>query len=154
MQKHINPATLPAPAGPYSQGILSTGPGQWLHIAGQIGVDKDGNCAQGMTAQAERAWFNLLEVLREAGMGVEHLVKVTTYVTEPSLLGEFAAVRAKYLEQVRPDAARPDAAQPGAAQPGAAQPVAARPASTLIVVKALARPEWLVEVEAVAFLPA
>jgi enamine deaminase RidA (YjgF/YER057c/UK114 family) len=128
MQKPINPAMLPVPAGPYSQGILTSGPGQWLHIAGQIGVDKDGNCAQGMTAQAERAWLNLLEVLREAGMGVEHLVKVTTYVTEPSLLGEFAAVRAKYLEQ-------------------------ARPASTLIIVKALARPEWLVEVEACAFKP-
>jgi len=149
MQKHINPATLPAPAGPYSQGILTSGPGQWLHIAGQIGVDKNGNCAQGMTAQAERAWFNLLEVLHGAGMGVEHLVKVTTYVTEPSLLGEFAAVRAKYLEQVQPGAT-----QPGAARPGAARPGAARPASTLIIVKALARPEWLVEVEAVAFLPA
>lgn len=144
MQKQINPATLPAPAGPYSQGILTTGPGQWLHIAGQIGVDKDGVCAQGMTAQAERAWSNLLAVLREAGMGVEHLVKVTTYVTEPSLLGEFSAVRAKYLEPARS----------GAAQPGAARSGAARPASTLIVVKALARPEWLVEVEAVAFLPA
>lgn len=133
MQKQINPATLAAPAGPYSQGILTTGPGQWLHIAGQIGVDQDGVCAQGMTAQAERAWSNLLAVLREAGMGVEHLVKVTTYVTEPSLLGEFAAVRAKYLEQ--------------------AGPGAARPASTLIIARALARPEWLVEVEAVAFLP-
>ena len=134
MQKRINPESVAKPAGPYSQGILTSGPGQWLHIAGQVGVGKDGACAQGMTAQADLAWSNLFAVLREAGMGPEHLVKVTTYVTEPALLGEFSAVRGKYLEQARPDAARP--------------------ASTLVVVKALARPEWLVEVEAVAFLPA
>jgi enamine deaminase RidA (YjgF/YER057c/UK114 family) len=107
-----------------------------------------------MSAQAERAWSNLLAVLGEAGLGVEHLVKVTTYVTDPALLGEFSAVRAKYLGQAGSGAAQPGATRPDAARPGAARPDVARPASTLVIVKALARPEWLVEVEAVAFLPA
>lgn len=128
MQQQINPAATAAPVGPYSQGILVSGAGQWLHIAGQVGIDRDGACAQGMAAQAELAWSNLFAVLHAAGMGPQHLAKVTTYVTDTSLLAEFAAVRAKYLGQ-------------------------ARPASTLLAVKALARPEWLVEIEAAAFKP-
>jgi enamine deaminase RidA (YjgF/YER057c/UK114 family) len=79
-----------------------------------------------MTEQADLAWSNLNEVLRAAGLEVADLVKVVTYVTDETQLAALGPVRLKYLGD-------------------------ARPASTLVVVKALARPEWLFEVEAVAF---
>ncbi len=126
MTRQLNPEQIAAPVGPYSQGVLVSGAGTWLHIAGQVGMRKDGSLAQGMAEQADLAWSNLNEVLRAAGLEVADLVKVVTYVTDETQLAALGPVRLKYLGD-------------------------ARPASTLVVVKALARPEWLFEVEAVAF---
>jgi len=129
MNRVISPAGVAAPAGPYSQGMASSGPGTWLHIAGQIGVTADGRLLEGFEAQARQAWTNLVAVLAEAGMDVSHLVKVTTYLVSAGDLPLLGPVRGAFLGE-------------------------ARPASTLIVAQALARPEWLFEVEATAFLPA
>jgi enamine deaminase RidA (YjgF/YER057c/UK114 family) len=84
--------------------------------------------AEGFEAQARAAWQNLLAILRDAGMGVEHLVKVNSYLVEASHLPLLGKVRTEFQQS-------------------------ARPASTLVVVKALARPEWVYEVDAVAFRP-
>lgn len=124
--QQINPSVIAPPVGAYSQGILAPAAGQWLHVAGQVGIGPDGALAEGFSAQARIAWQNLVAVLREAQMDVSHLVKVTSYLVHSEHLGEFNAVRAPFLGD-------------------------ARPASTLVVVKALARPEWLFEVEAVAY---
>jgi len=70
-------------------------------------------------------WQNILAVLAEGGMGVQDLVKVTSFLTRKEDYAKFGPVRARYLGEHRP-------------------------ASTLLVVSALARPEFLVEVEAVA----
>jgi enamine deaminase RidA (YjgF/YER057c/UK114 family) len=75
--------------------------------------------------QAELVWSNLVEVLREAQMDVSHLVKVVTYLTNAEHLPQLGPVRGKFLGD-------------------------SRPASTLVVVSALAKPEWKIEVEAVA----
>lgn len=126
MTELLNPSTVPAPAGPYSQGVVAAGPGRWLYIAGQIGVDTAGTLAEGTPAQATQAWRNLVAVLEAAGMGVEHLVKVTTFLVDGADMAAVGPVRAGFLG-------------------------AARPASTLVIVKELARKEWRFEVEAVAF---
>jgi enamine deaminase RidA (YjgF/YER057c/UK114 family) len=123
---NINPTTISPPVGLYSQGVLTGAGGQWLHIAGQVGIAPDGKLAEGFTAQATVAWQNLVAILHEAKMDVRHLVKVTTYMVDSEHLKELGPVRAPFLGD-------------------------ARPASTLVVVKALARPEWLFEVEAVAY---
>ncbi|UHL64696.1 RidA family protein [Paralcaligenes sp. KSB-10] len=123
----LNPPQVGEPLGPYSQGILTGGSGQWLHIAGQVGVRPDGSVAEGFSEQADIAWSNIQEILRTAGMTVAHLVKVVTYITDEAELSLLGPVRLKYLGD-------------------------ARPASTLIVAKALARPEWKVEVDVVAFM--
>jgi len=128
MSTIVNPPTVAKPAGPYSQGITVQGPGTWLHVAGQIGVDAQGVLHEGFEAQARQAWTNLVAVLAAAGMNVTHLVKVTTYLVDGSDMSTLGPVRGGFLGD-------------------------ARPASTLVVVKALARPEWLFEVEATAFLP-
>lgn len=122
----LNPEQVSKPIGPYSQGALTQGNGNWLHVAGQIGTSPDEVMPQDFVAQADLCWANVCHVLAEAGMDVSDLVKVTTYVVGTDSVPLLGPVRLKYLGD-------------------------ARPAATLIVVDALARPEWKIEIEAIAF---
>ncbi len=124
----VNPAAIAAPVGAYSHGVVCPGEGRWLHVSGQVGVLPDGTLADGFAAQVHAAWTNLAAVLQGAGMDVSHLVKVTTFITDAADLPALNPVRSAFLGEHRP-------------------------ASTLLVVQALARPQWLVEVEAVAWRP-
>lgn len=124
----IQPPDTAAPVGAYSHGVLVSGGGRWLHIAGQVGVRADGSLAEGAVEQTRVAWANLVAVLREAGMDVSHLIKVNTYVVDEAHLAQIAPVRLAGLGD-------------------------ARPASTVVVARALARPQWLVEIDATAFAP-
>ncbi|HVF63316.1 MAG TPA: RidA family protein [Casimicrobiaceae bacterium] len=125
INKTLNPATVHQPAGLYSHGVIAKASGEWLYVAGQVGIEPDGALAQGFAEQARATWTNVVAVLAAAGMDVQHLVKVTTFLTDADNLPQLNPVRAKILGD-------------------------ARPASTLVIVKALAKPEWLIEVEAVA----
>lgn len=125
MKKH-NPSTIAAPAGAYSNGVSAPAGGRWLHIAGQVAIDVDGTVPESFEAQAHVAWRNLLAVLADAGMGVADLVKVNHFLVDANDMAAYAAVRAGYLGE-------------------------ARPASTLLIVQALARPAWRVEIDAVAW---
>jgi len=122
----VHPEGIAPPLGAYSHGVAVAGPGQWLHIAGQVGVAPDGTLAQGFEAQARQAWANLAAGLHEAGMDARHLVRVGSFLVDPAHLPLLGPVRQPFLGE-------------------------ARPASTVLVVRALARPEWLFEVEATAF---
>lgn len=124
----INPTSIAAAPGAYSQGILVPGPGRWLYVSGQGGLLADGSLAAGFAAQATAAWQNVLSTLRECGMAAGDLVKITSYLVDAADLKELAQIRSTFLGEHRP-------------------------ASTLLIVKALARPDWLVEVEAVAWRP-
>lgn len=125
MKKH-NPATIAQPMGAYSNGVSAPGGGRWLYIAGQIGVDKAGQVPADFAGQAHNAWTNLVAILADAGMDVSHLVKVTHYLVDEADLPAYNPVRSQFLGE-------------------------ARPASTLVIAKALARPQWRVEVEAIAW---
>ena len=125
MLRLFNPETVCKPFSRYHHGALVEGHGRWLHISGQVGARPDGQLEQGFEAQATQAWANLIAVLEAGGMERKDLVKVNVFLTRA---GDVAASRA-----IR------DAALKGAA-----------PASTLLVVAALARPDILFEVEAVA----
>ncbi len=98
---------------------------RWLHVAGQIGVRPDGSVPATIEEQTEVVWQNILAVLADAGMGIGDVVKITSFLTRFENFPKFAQVRAKYLGSHRP-------------------------ASTLLVISSLARPEFLVEVEAIA----
>ena len=124
-QQH-NPGTIAAPLGAYSNGVSTPGSGRWLHVAGQVGVRPDGTVPAGFADQAELAWSNLVAILADAGMAASDLVKVTHFLVRADDLKDYNAVRSRHLG-------------------------AARPASTLLIVQALARPQWLIEVEAVAW---
>ena len=126
-KEYINPDTISAPPnGIYSHIVKD---GNTIYVAGQLASDKDGNPVGGSDAGAQylQVWANIGAALASVGASVNDLVKTTTYVVG---LENLATVRAA-REKVAP--AKP-------------------PTSTMVVVAALARPDALVEVEAIATL--
>jgi 2-iminobutanoate/2-iminopropanoate deaminase len=123
--KLFNPKATAAPNGVYSHGVLVPANARWLYLSGQTGTRPDRSVPAGVEEQTEVVWQNILAVLAEGGMSVTDIVKITSFLTRAEDYAKFAPVRAKYLGSHRP-------------------------ASTLLVVSALARPEFLVEVEVVA----
>lgn len=94
----INPADIARPASNYAQGVLHSAGGRRLVISGQVGVRPDGTVEQGFEAQMERAWSNLLGVLKEAGFDKRDLVKATVFVTQPGRVTLFRTIRDRMLE--------------------------------------------------------
>ena len=126
MLKRHNPATVvEAFGGGYSQALEIQPGARLLFTAGQVGVAPDGTTADGFAAQADQTWANILALLAEGGMGVDDIVKMTGYIVGHENFPAYAAARKKALGGIRP-------------------------ASTAIIVPALALPEWVVEIEAVA----
>jgi enamine deaminase RidA (YjgF/YER057c/UK114 family) len=123
MHQAINPPGFP-PNPAYSQGMLTTG-SRTLYVSGQVGIGPDGKPGDGIAAQAQAAIANMGAVLATAGMAPTDIVKLTIYLTDESLIPGFI-----------------EAASGALTQPP--------PATTLLVVKALAMPELLIEVECVA----
>lgn len=126
MHKKHNPETIAGPFGRYSHAV-EVAPGvRWLHVSGQVGVKPDGSTAEGIEAQARTALENVRALLAGAGMATGDLVKMTVFVTDFRYADAYRAARDAVLGED------------------------ARVASTLLAVTALAKPEWLIEVEAVA----
>jgi 2-iminobutanoate/2-iminopropanoate deaminase len=125
MPDFYNPPTIHTPASSYSHGATHALTGRRLVISGQIGVDSSGKVADGVDAQLDLAWVNLLTVLRAADMDIRHLLKVTVFSTLPDTVMNFRASRDKALQ-------------------GHA------PATTYLQVAGLAAPDLLVEIEAEA----
>ncbi|HUN45557.1 MAG TPA: RidA family protein [Stellaceae bacterium] len=122
--KVYNPSTVHT-APTYNHGVEVPPNARWLYISGQIGVGPDGKMKDGIEAQTQQVWENIKAVLAAAGMGVEDLVKLTAYLTDENTMDGFRKVRSQHLGSHKP-------------------------ASTLVVIKRLALPGLLVEVEAVA----
>jgi enamine deaminase RidA (YjgF/YER057c/UK114 family) len=100
-----------------------------LFISGQFGVAPDGGLPGEFLAQADQAMSNVEALLAAAGMTLENVVKLTYFLTRAA---DFPA-----LAQLRRE--RWAASEP--------------PAVTAVVVSALARPEYLIEIEATAAAP-
>jgi 2-iminobutanoate/2-iminopropanoate deaminase len=126
MHRRFNPSTMAAPLGAYSHGIEVAKDCRWVFVSGQLGIAEDGALAEGAERQADLAWSNVVRVLAAAGMTVADLVKVTTFVVDRSLIPAVRAARQRYMPG-------PDF-----------------PSTTFLVVAGLARPEFLIEIEAIA----
>jgi 2-iminobutanoate/2-iminopropanoate deaminase len=119
-----DPPSVPQAVGHYTQGLeVSTG-SRLLFVSGQIPVRADGSVPTDFEGQCQVVWDNLLAVLASAGMGPEHVVKVTTYLTSRD--------QAEINGRVRRERLR-----------------GARPALTVVIARTFA-PEWLLEIEAIA----
>jgi 2-iminobutanoate/2-iminopropanoate deaminase len=122
--KRYNPETVHEPTS-YAHAIEIPPGARVLHISGQVGVSPEGRLMQDFAGQAEQAFRNLAAVLKEAGMGLEDLVQVNTYLVRRADLAAYQATRSRIYG-------------------------ALRPASTLLFVSGLAREGGLIEIEAVA----
>lgn len=94
MLKKISTDKAPAAIGPYSQGIIA---GDFLFASGQIPINPaTGNVeVEGIEAQARQAIINAGEILKEAGIGYENVVKTTCFLAD---MGDFAAFNKVYEE--------------------------------------------------------
>lgn len=91
--KTVSAADAPAAIGPYSQAVRA---GEFLFVSGQLPSDpKTGALAEGVAAQTERALGNLGAILAAAGLGFEHVVKTTVFMTDLSKFSEMNEVYAR-----------------------------------------------------------
>jgi 2-iminobutanoate/2-iminopropanoate deaminase len=125
MNTLINPTNVGAPAASYSLAVKSSANSTWLHTAGIVGSRPDGSLAESVGEQAEEIWRSLSVIFEEAGFAMTDLVSYTTFAVQGQDLLPVMAARDSALD-------------------------GHRAASTLIVVPTLARPEWLVEIVAIA----
>ena len=119
-----NPAAVHAPSSGYSMGLEFGQHRRLLFVSGQVPEKPDGSVPDGFEAQCEQAWRNVIAVLATAGLGVEHLVKITTFLTDRSQVMANRAIRRKMLG-------------------------GNEPASTVMIAETVDG-KWLLEIEAIA----
>ncbi len=125
MVKRYDVENVRSPGGRFSH-IGEIGPNaQVFYLAGQTGTAPDGTIGEGIEEQVKLVYQNIKTVLKECGMGLENLAKITVYLTSPDFVEIHRSIQKEALEGIVP-------------------------ASTLLIVSGLARPQLLVEVEAVA----
>ena len=73
--------------------------GEMIWVSGQVGIDGEGNTAEGIEAQARGAFNNLGRVLAEAGASFADVVELVTYHTSMKEIGEFAKVKAEFVSE-------------------------------------------------------
>src|SRR5436190_16783399 len=100
------PPSVAAPFGPYSHAVEVPEGSRLLYISGEVGVLPDGRVPDAIDAQAEACWQNIIAILGDAGMGVQDLVKITTYLVRPEDVAAAGAARAKHSGAHVPDRQR------------------------------------------------
>ena len=104
-----------------------------VYIAGQVAIDRSGNLVgkDNFRAQVQQVFENLKAAVEAAGGDFNSVIKLNYYCAEsvdPSQITTVREIRDQYVNTANP------------------------PASTLVVVSRLVRPEWLIEVDAVAVI--
>ena len=129
----ISPVTgLGSPVGLYSHAVPLPPGRQLLCVSGQLSVDAEGNSvAQGdFDAQMRQVFTNLATVLAAAGSDLGDVMKMTTYLVDADHIDDFYRVREELFADLFPDGVYPG--------------------NTLLVISRLVRPEFLIEIEALA----
>ena len=128
-----NPTTMAKPLGLYCH-VSRAKAGEFLHIAGQVSVDKDGELvgAGDFEAQMKQTYANLRAALESAGAGFGNVVKYTTYLTRREDLDEYRRVRSTLYDDIYPNGGYPP--------------------NTLLIISALVNDDLLLEIEAVAVI--
>jgi len=121
----VTPSSIAPPAANYSHAVVAVAAERLLHTAGVVPIAPGGAVPPELADQAAQIWDNLSAILEEAVMGVSDVVSITTYVVAGEDLGVVMAARDRVM-------------------------AGHRPASTLVLVPALARPEWKLEIAMVA----
>lgn len=126
MLKTYNPSGIAGPFGHYDHDVEAVNVSHLLHVSEQVGSEPDGSVPDDVEAQIERVWLNIEAVLAEAVMTPANIVRTITYMLDAAYVPLLDAARLRHL--------------------GADH----KAASSTIVVAGLVKPEWKVEIDAVA----
>lgn len=130
--KIINPDTLGKPLGQYSQ-MTRVRASEFLFIAGQVGVHKDGKLAGAdFDSQCAQTFANIEAALESQGAGWGNIVEFTTYLVHSQDIPKFMAFRLREFPKMFANGAYPP--------------------NTLLMIDRLVQEPLLIEVSAVAAL--
>jgi enamine deaminase RidA (YjgF/YER057c/UK114 family) len=128
VHKSLSPSGIHPPFSNYSSGTEIVSRSRLVFCSGQVGIAADKSIPPDCEGQVRICFDNIRAILAEAGMGFEHVIKLNAYVTARDHLQPYMQVRNEQFSEPYP-------------------------ASTLMIVAGFARPEFLVEVEAIAAAP-
>jgi reactive intermediate/imine deaminase len=126
-KKAINPDTVAVPLKTYYSNCVRSEAGPLLWISGQVALDKDGKLVGkgDLRAQAVQVLENIKAILADSAATMDDIVKVTVYVTDIRAFNDITDIREQYFPKDGPS-------------------------SVICEVSALAWPEFMIEIEAVA----
>ena len=124
----LSPSSIRPPLARYSHGIAVPAGHRLVFVAGQLGIDRDDRIPADSEAQADLCFANIAAILAEDGMTMANIVRLSVYVTAREHMEGYRRSRDRQF-------------------PGTP------PTTTLIVVAGLVRPEFVIEIEAIAAAP-
>ena len=123
--RRLNPNTIHPPFANYAHGVEVPAQSRIVFCSGQLGIDRGGTVPEDVEGQARLCFQAIAAVLGEAGMSLADVVRLNAYVSSAEFLSGYMRVRDEFVGSPPP-------------------------ASTLMVVQGFARPQFKVEIEAVA----
>jgi enamine deaminase RidA (YjgF/YER057c/UK114 family) len=115
--------------------VARMAPGELAFIAGQVAVDRAGATVGvgDLAAQVDQVFANIGAILKDLGADLEQVVQLTTYLTSAESIPAFMSARSALFPRLFPGGAYPP--------------------NTLLVIDRLVKPEFLIEVAAIARVP-
>ncbi len=124
----LSPSSIRPPLARYSHGFAVPANYRLVITAGQLGIGADDKIPEESEAQAELCFGNIAAILAEDAMELKDIVRLSVYVTGREHMDGYRRARDRHF-------------------PGTP------PSTTLIVVAGLVRPEFVIEIEAIAAAP-
>ena len=125
----LEPSTIAPPFARYAHGVRVPAGSEIVLTSGQLGLAADGSVPDDLGEQAAICFGNIDAILREAAMTAADVVHIKAFVTDRAHMAGYMAARDTWLAGVE-----------------------RLPTSTLLIVSGFTRPEFLVEVEALAVI--
>ena len=131
---YVNPPSAPPVQGMYSH-VARMAPGELAFIAGQVAIDAKGNPVGvgDLSLQVNQVFANLGLILKDLGADFESIVQFTTFLTKADSIPVWMTARSAIFPKLFPGGKYPP--------------------NTLLVIDRLVKPEFLLEVEAIARVP-
>ncbi len=125
MHSPVNPPGVASPASHYNHAFYIEPGAAWMTLSGQLGERQDGSCPESVVKQSELAWRNIIAILAAKNFSMRHIVKVTSYIVGAENIDNYVDVHKKVVGDHKPP-------------------------WSLVVVPALGRPHYRVEVDVTA----
>lgn len=125
MFRFLAPKSIRPPFARYSHGVEVPAGRRLVLCSGQLGIGPDDSVPDDAGAQAELCFANIAAVLAEAGLDLGDIVRINAFVTDRAVMKPYMQVRDRLFSDPAP-------------------------ASTLIIVSGFSRPEFKIEIEAIA----